>query len=346
MTTLYIIGNGFDIFHELPTQYSDYKIFLTQLFPPLLEEYESLPFLTGSPNDGSRWSDIEYSLKLDYETFIEDALQSYPLNLSQGGSVWHDASTYIENATVFIENFTMTFFYTWLNSINLNMARNEVIFEPNAKFVTFNYTGLLERKYGIKEADVLHIHGTCKNISEENLDFVNNILNHVDPDAEDYFELEKEILRQREDARRINREIQFGSPDNDSKNLRKRLAEKYEKDDYYGAWIEPCIWSLETFCEFAGKSLTANYSNLNNFIDCKAGKVVDSVCVFGHCFDGIDKPYYEDILIPRFKDLQWAFVIYDQVGETKAREFCSENGIYDFRIICDRGLTKLDLRRG
>lgn len=39
-------------------------------------------------------------------------------------------------------------------------------------------------------------------------------------------------------------------------------------------------------------------------------------------------------------------MIYEQAGETKVNEFCSEDGIYDLRIIYDRELTKLDLRSG
>lgn len=62
MTTLYIIGNGFDLFHELPTRYKNYKDYLEETHPYLAQEYESFPFLrrrTITQQDGailnSRW---------------------------------------------------------------------------------------------------------------------------------------------------------------------------------------------------------------------------------------------------------------------------------------------------
>ncbi|MEZ5451194.1 MAG: AbiH family protein, partial [Thiothrix sp.] len=37
---LYIIGNGFDIAHNLPTKYWDFRNFLDQVYPEFLNQFE------------------------------------------------------------------------------------------------------------------------------------------------------------------------------------------------------------------------------------------------------------------------------------------------------------------
>lgn len=342
MTTLYIIGNGFDRFHGLPTNYSDYRSFLLGEYPYLAKAYEELIRLASGINEESSWSDVESALELDYEDFLEYALQSYPLNLARGDSAWHDASVFISDMIGFIEDFTGIYFYSWLNSVELNLAINEVIFKPDARFVTFNYTETLECKYKINQSNILYVHGERKNISEEMLDPINNILKYVDSSSNNYEEIEKQALMQRSSALKLDREIQFGSPRNDPKIVRDVLVKKYNSDDYFGAWIEPCIWEIEKYCKFASKNLKSNYLVLDGFVD---SETLDEICVFGHSFDGVDKPYYEEILIPRFRNKHWLFVMYnEQEDELRVKSFCSENRIEDFDSVYDKDLNSIDLR--
>ena len=43
MKNLFIIGNGFDLAHKLPTRYSDFKNYLTKKFPSADTKYVYVP---------------------------------------------------------------------------------------------------------------------------------------------------------------------------------------------------------------------------------------------------------------------------------------------------------------
>ena len=73
---------------------------------------------------------------------------------------------------------------------------------------------------------------------------------------------------------------------------------------------------------------------------------VDRIIVFGHSFNRVDKPYYEDILVPRFSDRPWTFVAYNEEDVGQAEVFCAEMGIGDCTIVSDRGKEVVDLSWG
>lgn len=92
-------------------------------------------------NDNStRWSDIELSLEIDCEACLESTLQSYPLDLSQDNPGWSDPYIDLEVQIDFINDFTGESFFSWISVIDLKTAKNSVIFDKDARFVTFNYT--------------------------------------------------------------------------------------------------------------------------------------------------------------------------------------------------------------
>ena len=36
---LFILGNGFDLFHGLPTRYADFMLFMRRRYPQVVEDY-------------------------------------------------------------------------------------------------------------------------------------------------------------------------------------------------------------------------------------------------------------------------------------------------------------------
>lgn len=51
-------------------------------------------------------------------------------------------------------------FNDWVNNINITNAEKICELPIGGKFLTFNYTETLEKRYGIPESDILHIHGS------------------------------------------------------------------------------------------------------------------------------------------------------------------------------------------
>ncbi len=62
---LIIIGNGFDLNHELKTSYSYYRSFLNDNYNGLLHDFEEFPWLD-SKCVSDLWKDVEMSLCFDY----------------------------------------------------------------------------------------------------------------------------------------------------------------------------------------------------------------------------------------------------------------------------------------
>lgn len=80
---LYIIGNGFDLWHGIPSKYADFKAYVRQHDRELLRTVDDyLPA-------GDDWSDLESALAdLDIDSIIDDLSQFMP---SYGADDWSDA---------------------------------------------------------------------------------------------------------------------------------------------------------------------------------------------------------------------------------------------------------------
>lgn len=123
-----------------------------------------------------------------------------------------------------------------------------------------------------------------------------------------------------------NELLQFGSPDNNPNELQKMLEDKYEMDDFYGATIQQGVTvACDRFAD-TWKNIEGNYDALNHFLDTLAN--IKTVIIMGNSFDKVDKPYYRDVLAPRYRDAEWVFCEHDP----------NENKQCDIDIFC-RGLV-------
>ena len=142
---LYVIGNGFDLAHNLQTSYSNYY-----------------SYIKSHANENNKWNDI---------------LEYYPEN----HELWSDAETYIckidrkrflEPKQIFgISDLDSLFdkikksFELFIIEVEKHVDELSPIFhiDKDALFLTFNYTTVLEDVYGIQKERVLHIHNIVGN---------------------------------------------------------------------------------------------------------------------------------------------------------------------------------------
>lgn len=154
--TLFIIGNGFDLEHKLPTSYDpDFKE-ISREFEQLdnfWDLYQSL--------EENIWSDFENLLAYpDFEQFDCIFEQYFPDYASEYEHDRHSIIHQVElNALLretlikFVENAEKNF--KSLKQITMYKS----IFSSNSKFITFNYTSVLQTLYEIKDENILYIHG-------------------------------------------------------------------------------------------------------------------------------------------------------------------------------------------
>ena len=163
---LIIVGNGFDLYHDLKTQYIQYRQYLlshgyggvVHSFEIGNDELESdIDFL---------WKDIESIIGLlNYES-------AYHLLTSTDSEDWTDAS----NHDFEHEVSRMTDYWPilkdkmkeWINSIEYTNHKNNLLtfINDDSYYISFNYTSTLEILYGICPDNILYIHGNSQRDNE------------------------------------------------------------------------------------------------------------------------------------------------------------------------------------
>lgn len=327
-STLFVIGNGFDKYHELPTAYKDYRGYLEEENPQLIEAIEDFRFLE-IPIDGN-WTNLEEALSMDYESLIDEVLSYCYPNVAEDHPGWDDALIEIEEETRFIYDFTGECFLRWIASINTRDAEPDVVFPTDSLFVVFNYTNTLEDVYRVPRDRILHIHGSLPTSNE----FFMMSSDHARvtpayiPEDLDF----PEVLQRRDTFNQgvVAEHIQFGCPTINPEMIRIELEKQYGNDDFYGASIAPCVTEIVNYSEAAAKNLHDNYPALKEFL---SDKDINTICIFGHSYTGVDEPYYRDVLIPAFQNCKWVFVAHGENAEETARWFCQENAIPNWRTI-------------
>lgn len=159
-TILYIVGNGFDIHHGIPTSYRNFKDYLQKHdrhVHDYVEEYLQV-------NDN--WSDLESALAyLDVDTVIDhssDFLQSYATE-KWSDAYHHDYQYEIDNIVSSLSTKLKEHFCDWLQDLIIpdlsDLTCIPLNLNVSAIFLNFNYTSSLQHIYGISEKNILFIHG-------------------------------------------------------------------------------------------------------------------------------------------------------------------------------------------
>ena len=188
MKTLYIIGNGFDLFHNLKTKYQHFALFLLKKNPDLFALMVKYYWLTDlDPDDEATslrdelWGDFENKLsEMDLEELLDDFtnyLPDYGSDEFRSG----DYHTFDQEISRMIDRLT-TELYAVFKEFILQVEFDEspsglIALEPNSLYLSFNYTDTLELYYGIERKQITYIHGRALTDGEA------TILGHgIDPE--------------------------------------------------------------------------------------------------------------------------------------------------------------------
>lgn len=157
---LYIIGNGFDKHHDIPSGYQDYRQWLEN--NELWSIFETIDGLFGYTDD-DWWSHFEENLA-SVETLkiaSEEAFQNYPDFGSDSfrDRDWYDAELSVERKLRDAYNDIVHSFNKWVLQLPDGNLAKKIKIEKDSNFLTFNYSHTLENLYGILPHNILHIHG-------------------------------------------------------------------------------------------------------------------------------------------------------------------------------------------
>lgn len=167
-TKLYIVGNGFDLWHGIPSGYWNFKEYVRQRDRDVFSAVEDyLPA-------GDDWSSVESALAgIDVENIIDDLGH---FMASYGDDDWsdsghHDFQYEVEQVVGRLSTQLTALFGEWIRALPIpTPATAKALLkrvDVEAAFLTFNYTLTLQKLYAVPDAHVLHIHGEAKTADDE-----------------------------------------------------------------------------------------------------------------------------------------------------------------------------------
>lgn len=302
---VYIIGNGFDQGHDLPTSYWDFRSYLERLYPDFLyqfeEHYQIYPDMSEDSKQTLLWNRLESNLaNIDEDVIIEQA-SSFEMGLESGDvgiedtlyAFFSDEYHYIMKLAKYLKH--------WIRTIrirDLTKKTSLISNQEDAYYVTFNYTAVLERVYEILPEKVIHIHGSLRDYDDD------PILGHGN------------IVR----IENIKKQRQAAEDAFDEKEVSIcRVVEDYYKRTY--------------------KEISRYFYKLGAL----AGKNIDSIIVIGHSVDGVDMPYFTWIDRLSGEKAFWKVYFYSNEEENSIKERLIKCGIDEGRIIMCKSDAFYDL---
>ncbi len=152
---LYILGNGFDLWHGLPTNYRDFYEFATDL----LNEVESY-FDINLSAVSNPWHDFEnclgtFNWRHLYREYDYTDVSSEEFKPSH---VYSFQDELVERASELVDAIQKGF-HEWVEGIEVSGPPKRIAFDPRSRFITFNYTSTLQKAYGIEDSNIFHVHG-------------------------------------------------------------------------------------------------------------------------------------------------------------------------------------------
>ena len=271
-TKLFIIGNGFDRAHGLPTRYIDYRDYLFHNYPDFLKDVEEAYSL--NPEDIEWWQDFENNLGLAdrFESDFENMGLSVIDNMVDNeGEPMPDIENalriYFADYYEFMNKLNETV-CEWAKTIDLDDIEKITgqVSNEESLYLNFNYTNVLEDVYDIDYRNVCHIHGGVTDgyaiMGHGNNTRINNLSEEIDKE---------------------NKKMNY--------NYAEILNGIYE---FYKESLKPVRSIID--------------SNESFFASCSG---VETVYVCGHSAGEVDRPYFLRIKNTIQPDAKWVFYYFD-----------------------------------
>ena len=289
-STLYIIGNGFDLQHNLKSSYDEYHRYVKNNrsnVEDFLNQYFTLKVKKDKKSDNYWWSDFENDLaSFHAKSFFYDHDNVSEGFMDQEHPQWSDffgvEDEIIEESEKAYFEIRQSF-WDWINEISeTEIERKNMHFEKDAFFLSFNYTSTIERIYNIPK--VFHIHGYIGDNNEES--------------------------------------IVFGHGKETSEGEIPELDENGESNRAPGSDAEAFSHSL--FYQFQ-KPVKDIIDRNQFFFD--SLKYTEKVVVLGHSLNDIDMPYISKIRDSISDSLSWIIVCYTDDDRQRAKTVMENIGV-------------------
>jgi hypothetical protein len=287
---VFIIGNGFDRAHNLPTSYMDFRDYLEcenwSYLTNLEEPYDCVPESKRDLVENHLWREFENNLSEINDSEIIDASMSLDMGLESGdigiedtlNEYWEEKYGYIQRLNDYIKS--------WAEQIDINVPKKTNRIKRNSVdlFISFNYTLLLEKLYKIDRYQILHIHGSIDS------DDLPPVIGHGN-------------FRKIQDAKEQAHEAENNFWEKDS-SIYNALANYYERT------LKDVPFYLSIHSTFF-----------------KRLKLVNQVFVVGHSFGEVDLPYFKKISDSIQENAVWNIYYYNEDEAVVFKDKISSIGV-------------------
>lgn len=161
MKHLYVIGNGFDLHHGVPSGYKDFRTWLERV-----KDWDTLTTINEifSPCNSNWWKHFEENLSSanTLEIALEEARENYPDFRSDEfrDADWYDAEIAVEQKFEEAYEKIRAAFAKWVATLPYGNVEKKIrLKRSGSSFINFNYSLTLEKLYHIKDSQIFHIHG-------------------------------------------------------------------------------------------------------------------------------------------------------------------------------------------
>lgn len=291
---LFIIGNGFDLMHGIPSSYYNFRdtIGKTNILRFTLESYIRADDI---------WGDFENNLAyLDREMMlgaVDDRLGDFGV-LDEDDDDFSAADFFAAQEMAASPVFILTQdlpkrFRRWINALKADGHSKPLkdVLNQNSRYINFNYTEFLETNYEIPQENILYIHGDRRN---RNVELVLGHGHDTDEVFEEWYLSNKN--RKEFKPRLRGRKGRYYNNDNPV------YLGYFLKDDTKGNWksqmrydaINNTVRMIEDYYDNSAKK-TNDVLITNRQYFKSLGDVTDIVVV-GHSLSDVDHPYFREII--------------------------------------------------
>jgi hypothetical protein len=295
---LYIIGNGFDIYHDLKTKYSDFREY-TQRYNP------NLRYSLDTYFDADLWSDFENNLaQLSIDEICSDNEELLPDEDSDKDGDQYSLPDKMEQTIFALTVELKNTLRDWILGLEFPSKANDLILtlDKNAKFLTFNYSDTLERLYRIKPDQITYLHN--KAISERR---------SFRPDEQDYLRDDSDII-----IGHAVGDLKFKKPHINKGGIKTYYAcdEAFEASKLY-----------DNFKNTA-QVISSNSQFFSSISD------IEKIIIIGHSLSDIDMPYFKEIVKKAVNVREWKITYskkeYLYSIKTQFAKFMNDSKIVEF----------------
>lgn len=309
---LYILGNGFDLHHNIKCYYKNFRYWLCRNRRPV---YENLKRLYRNINQ-EWWGAFEENLaNFDPDRYPQSIarishikqinyLEKY---YGQEGRDYFDALEYDDENIVSnryrragaIARFEMRTlkddlnkaFGDWVLQLNKPKKSKMVDLDEKALFFTFNYTRTLEDLYGIEEDQVVHLHGSVDN---------------------NVFVIGHNMTAEQMMNKDFEENVFYRDPDKDKGQDEARFA-MFQAAEEMKKPVEAVI---------------IDHGSAFNSL-----KGIEEVEILGLSYSPIDMPYLEEVFDITGKGVKVKLGRHCEKDEENAREFAQRIGLYHWEPV-------------